>query len=234
MKYLKASLFAIGAALLGAAPHTASAASDNPWPDAYSRRDFQLGMTISAFKSVPYPDLKDQPGAYSVCSNDARAAKMDYVMVQVLDEQMRKAGIVICRFFRDQKITANFVMVMDAGLGLVDQQLDTAFYFLPDEQGKLRLFWIVTRGPASLFDRFAAIMTKAYGAPATKVEKWQNRIGNTFDNQVDLWSTTSSEIEFRQLGDSSDVFRLEHRLKPLWQRFSSQMDAADSEAAKRL
>jgi len=45
-------------------PQTATQPS-SPWQDAYSRRNYQLGITISQFRVLPYPDQKEWPNAIS-------------------------------------------------------------------------------------------------------------------------------------------------------------------------
>jgi PDZ domain len=43
------------------------------WPDAFSRRGYKLGITLSQFRNVPFPDMKEWPDSYSICTSDPSA-----------------------------------------------------------------------------------------------------------------------------------------------------------------
>lgn len=123
---------------------TAGMAAANDWPDAYSRRDFKLGMTLNEFKKQPYPDSAKAPKAYSVCSNEKRAQNSGYEDSNLYGGGLEKAGVIKCSYYWDDASTK---MVFTAGLMLADLFSHTEFYFLSTDKGKEPvLFWIVTGG----------------------------------------------------------------------------------------
>ena len=218
-------------------PGVTAGDTSNPWPDAYSRRDYKLGMTIAQFLSMPFPDLNRDPGAYAVCSNDPRLSNptlIGYTSVQFVPATWSKAGVVECRYFFNSQITDTYSSVFEAGLGLADAMLMTEFYFIPDDSGKLRLFWIITEGPSDSFARIVPIMQTAYGSPLARTEVWQNQIGNTFNNEIFTWINSASQIEIRHFASEVTKFRLEHRLNVLYAKFGAALQQSDKEAAKRL
>lgn len=213
--------------------------SSNPWPDAYSRRDFRLGMTLSKFKATPFPDQKPQFPAYLVCSNEQRAQNFNYSSVMPNDPVLQAAGVVGCGFFQDVQWQSGFTATtQEASIEIgVHQQtyiVATHFYFVPDEGGTLRLFWIITQGPSSDFGRLAQIMQAAYGSPLFRSEVWQNQAGGSFANEVYTWSNASSEIELRHFSDTIDRFMVQHRLKALWAKIGAVTNQQNEAAAKRL
>lgn len=214
-------------------PASAEPPQSNPWPDAFSRRDFKLGMTLKEFKRVPFPDSDKSPSAFSVCSNEPKSRDAGYETAMLFSDVLETAGVIKCAFFFVDNISS-VPMVFDAGLGLADTQVSTEFYFLPDDSSVQRLFWIQTSGPAEMAGALVPIMTKAYGEPAHRVETWQNQVGGKFDNDVYTWDNSSSEINLKHFGDKITVFNLRHTLNPLWQRFDQILDQHNTEAAKKL
>lgn len=221
-------------AAIAPAQPTKHVSAPNPWPDAYSRRNLQLGMSLSDFKDQPYPDPDRNPNAYSVCSNEAKANDLGYTSARLFSDAFKAAGMVLCAYFYDYQIGSGSAMVMDAGVVLGDDSVSTSFYFIPDDSGTLRLFWITTEGPSEWFMSLQQTMRKAYGEPQHRVETWQNKIGNAFDNDVLTWTSSSSQIEFKHYSSTINKFALRHTLTPLWAKLSKLLEAQDDEAAKKL
>ncbi|MFD9899696.1 lysozyme inhibitor LprI family protein [Mesorhizobium sp. NPDC059054] len=206
----------------------------NPWPAAFARRDFRLGMSLREFRSAPYPDPDKNPNAYLVCSNDPRAEQLGYSSARLYPDKLAAAGVVFCSYFYDVQMSYGSPMVMEAGIVLGDVSVMTGFYFIPDDAGVQRLFWISTEGPSDSFASLQQLMRKAYGEPTQRVETWQNKLGNKFENDVLTWSNSSSQIEFRHYGSTINKFELRHTLTPLWDKLSKSLDVQNSDAAKKL
>src|ERR1700730_156610 len=64
----------------------------SPWQDAYSRRNYQLGITISQFRTLPYPDQKEWPNAYVVCTDEARSQTFPFHLY--ISSDLKGAGVV--------------------------------------------------------------------------------------------------------------------------------------------
>ena len=158
------------------------AGAASAWPDAYSRRDYQLGMTLSAFKTTPFPDQQEWPGAFPVCSDDPRV-ESNYQLKDVqLTDAWSKAGVLKCRFFYNSKYSE----YSGAGVVLGDINSRTEFYFYPPEPGaEPVLFQITSLGPSSKFSEIVGLYGEVLGPP-TKVstKQVQNRLGAVFSNQI--------------------------------------------------
>ncbi|MEI5680447.1 MULTISPECIES: hypothetical protein [unclassified Mesorhizobium] len=189
---------------------------------------------MKAFKQTPYPDESEAPGAAPVCSNDKRANDSGYSSVPLYSDAFEAAGMVKCVFFYDAPMSGGAPMALEAGVGLAGTRLNTEFYFIPDDRGTLRLFWIITNGPAEIFNSLQQTMKKAYGEPRHRVEVWQSQGGNKLDNDIYTWSNSSSQIEFRHFGNRLTIFELQHTLTSLWDKLSKILDDLDTEAAKKL
>lgn len=208
--------------------------TNNPWGDAFSRRNYKLGMTLRQFKQFPFPDQKQHPGAYPVCSDDERSTQLDYAAARLYSDAYTKAGLILCKFFWRANLSAGIPSVFEAGLGFGDQQLDTSFYFIHDDTSVPRLFWIETKGPSDYYPIAHDLMAKAFGQSSTKTERLQNKLGASFDNQIDTWRNAESEMELSRYSDNLNQFQLEHHLLPLWEKFLKILDDQTTEAAKRL
>ncbi|TPI60968.1 hypothetical protein FJ420_31125 [Mesorhizobium sp. B3-1-3] len=203
----------------------------NPWPGAFSRRDFKLGMSLQEFKQTPFADKDKDAGAFSVCSDEAKSKDSGYETAQLFSDVFQKSGMIKCAFFFTDSQTS---MVFDAGLGLADTMVSTEFYFLPDDSLTPRLFWIQTSGPADMVGALVPVMVKAYGEPQHTVEIWQNQAGGKFDSDVYVWTSPSSQITLKHFGSRNTVFDLKHTLKPLDEKFARILDQQNAEAAKKL
>lgn len=212
---------------------TRGAGTPNPWPDAYARRDFKLGMSIADFKTTPYPDENEAPGAYPVCSDESRTSELQYLEAKIYDEMYKKAGMIKCVFFSEVKFQSGS-STLSSGVGIAGTRMNTDFYFIPDDRGIPRLFWIVTTGPADSFSTISSAMNEAYGQPIRTIEKWQNKMGAMFDNEVLEWRKGGSRILFRHFGSDLRAFILEHRLDPLMQKLDDASKKDIAEKAKQL
>lgn len=206
------------------------------WEAAFSRRDFQLGTTLSQFRATLFPDQTEWPGAFPVCSSDRRAEDdINFYEARLYDETLRRAGLIKCRYFYVAK-SAPFKTPTPAGLMLVDVGATTEFFFLKPEGARdYILFWITSGGPAERFAGIAETFISAYGPPqADRIERWQTLTGTSFDNRVIVWSNDASEIELRELGDTAHVFRLTHRLKALFAVLEQRIRRINQENSRKF
>lgn len=199
---------------------------------AYSRRDYRLGITLSEFKAIPYPDQQHWPNAYPVCSDEARANDSPFWDADP-PARFKKAGVVGCLFFYNDKAGGR---PWGAGLGLDDLRPITRFLFIKaDADSEPRLFWIVTEGPAAEYDRVMATFTTAYGKPSSQTnDAVQNRMGAVFQNTTIRWDNSVSYIEAHRYADSIQRFQINHGYKPLMKVFNQRIDQVNAEAAKKL
>ncbi len=205
----------------------------NPWPDSFSRRGFQLGISLQDFKSTPFPDQGQYPGAFSVCSNEAKSKEPSYVRAELFVDAFQKAGMIKCVFF--YFVRPGSRSPYDIGPALADDYPTTEFYFITDDiTSTPRLFWVHTEGPSAMVPALVPIFKKAYGEPSHAVETWQSQGGAKFDNDVYVWSTPSSIISLKHLGQQTTTYDLEHKLLPLDEKFRRLMDQQEAEAAKKL
>ncbi|WP_344699536.1 hypothetical protein [Sphingomonas limnosediminicola] len=62
----------------------------------------------------------------------------------------------------------------------------------------------IQSGYGSIKDAFAA----KYGTPCqSRTDKWQNRIGNSFDNEVTVWCFATGRLELKALGNQVDQWQ---------------------------
>lgn len=113
-------------------PQTATQPS-SPWQDAYSRRNYRLGITISQFRVLPYPDQKEWPNAYPVCTDEARGQAFPFLEQLYISSDWKSAGVVQCTFFYNDK-TMNRPEV--AALMLGDLGSLTNFFFISEDGHK--------------------------------------------------------------------------------------------------
>jgi hypothetical protein len=125
---------------------------------------------------------------------------------------------------------------MSAGLVLGNINSHTAFWFIkPESEPDYLLHEIRTGGPAGQFSGVAEAFESAYGkTSSSRVEKWQNKAGASFDNTVMVWRNQVSEIEAKNFGDTIQVFSITHRLLSLNKIVSERLNRVSAANAKRL
>lgn len=212
---------------------SAGAADVTQWPDAYSRRNYTLGMSLSEFRSTRHPDQKEWPNAYPVCTDEPKAATYPFSADLNISSDWKGVGVVQCTFFYD--ISA-MPRPFGAGLVLGGINSHTEFFFIPPSSGEEpRLFYITSGGPTENYDDLVLTFTEALGKPTSvKSERLQNKIGAEFNNTVTTWANKSSEIVVNRYGDTIHVFEVEHILTPLWNVFEKGLGHNRSENAKKL
>ena len=196
-----------------------SIANDNsdPWPDAYSRRNFKLGMTLPAFKSIKHPDQKEWPNAFPRCSNDTEATSgSPYESIDPrgnvwLEEQK----IIKCEFFYTYKsdVSSN-LGTYAAGLVLGDINSSTTFFFvrIPPANEPV-LYKITSGGPSGEFDAIAEMYQETLGTSnKTHTESVQNSLGASFDNKIITYKNNSSMIILEKYSETLHKFSVTYIL----------------------
>jgi hypothetical protein len=190
-----------------------TAAPQSPWPDAHARRTYQLGITLSEFRAIPYPDQQGWPNAYPVCTDEARSEKYPYRGEDLnISEDWKAVGVIKCTFFYDGRFGLS-----SAGLMLGDFGSHTEFAFISEDgQKEPRLFLIKSGGPTGKFEDLVSAFSVALGKPS-KVEKAkvQNRVGNAFENETVVWQGKSSRVELERYAATLRILEVRHILEPL-------------------
>jgi hypothetical protein len=206
----------------------------SPWPDAFSRRNYKLGITISQFRSIPFPDWGDQqgwPNAYPVCTDEARSKTLDFSELYLSDEQ-KDAGVVECKFFWDSDSMGR----REAALKMGSLYSTTTLFFISEDgQKEPRLFWIKSIGPSDSYQDLTDTFAVAYGKP-TKIMQMpvQTKSGSTFTNEISTWDNLYSSIEIARYGETTNLLQVTYLLKPLAEVFDKKLAEERAKKAKTL
>lgn len=221
-----------------AQPHTAPAAlktETKPISSAepYEFRGAKLGMDLTAFKALPYPD-KDDPSRISVdvelhCSDTDYE---DYLANVHIPKAMKSGGGIICRYLAPPNKArytfsweSAYVMVGTAGTD------EVAYMFYPDDVGAPRLGDIVISMNNTTFDRLAAALIGKLGSPLNSETKdLQNGVGNHFASQELTWDNGVSTVELHQRSSKIDIMSLVYTHKALRATFAVKQAAAEEPA----
>jgi hypothetical protein len=205
----------------------------SPWSDAYSRRNYQLGITISQFRTLAYPDQKEWPNAYAVCTDEAKSHTFPFLGELLLSDDWKKAGVVQCSFFYDSNVTNR---PESAALMLGDIASVTKFFFISEnEQQEPRLFLVQSGGPTENFEDLVGSFTVALAKPPEiKLEPFQTKAGGAFQNVKAIWGNASCSMELRRFGETTQILQVTHVLKPLAAVFEKKLAEGQSIKAKKL
>lgn len=203
----------------------------SPWQDAYSRRNYQLGITISQFRTLPYPDQKEWPNAYVVCTDEARSQTFPFHLY--ISSDLKGAGVVQCTFFYNHG-TSNVpesAALMLGNLGSV-----TTFYFISENgQQEPRLFLVKSVGPSDFYGDLLDTFAVAFGKPsAITHEQYQTKAGSIFPNEIATWENTLSSIELKRFGETTEVLQITCLLKPLAVVLDKKIAEGQAMKAKKL
>jgi len=205
----------------------------SPWQDAYSRRSYQLGITISQFRALPYPDQKEWPNAYPVCTDEARSQTFPFLAELYISSDWKSAGVVQCTFFYN---SGTMNPAERAALMLGDLASFTVFFFIPENGGQEpRLFLVKSRGSSGSYGDLLNTFSAAFGKPSTITrEQYQTKAGSIFPNEIATWENTSSSIELKRFGETTEVLQITHLLKPLAAVFDKKLAEGQAMKAKKL
>jgi hypothetical protein len=220
---------AFAALLLASLPSVAQPTS--PWPEAYARRDFKLGISISDFRQMPHPDQKESPNAFPVCAGDPNAMGYPYESDLEVAADWRTAGVTKCSYFYKSGPS-----VYEAGIKMGDLNSTTSFYFISGEGGsEPRLFMILSGGPSQTYAELTNIFATALGKPAKVTnEPFQTRAGAIFENEVTVWKNASSQVEIRRFGVTTMVLQVKHTLNSLASLFERRIAESNAAKAKKI
>lgn len=202
------------------------------WSDAYSRRNFQLGLTLSEFRKTIHPDQKEWPRAYPLCSSDPLAKNKDYTELFVRNP-WSDFGVIKCQFFWQ---SSSDYSVSSAGLLLGDIPSHTEFYFYrPSNENEPVLFYITSGGPSGKFEELAGLFERSLGAPSIiQTETVKNGLGANFENTIIKYVSVSSEIEISRYGETLRVLSVEHRLTPVWSQLMEILELRQKQMSDKL
>jgi hypothetical protein len=144
--------------------------------EPFSFRGITLGITISEFKAIPFPDAEKWPGTRVFCSNGDVPAR-SFTMIDAVSE-LGKAGVISCAYFApksalcsDNRPVCSFPEWTEwapefAGVG----NYLMSFRFTPPKPYEpSRLYSIITQPQVDKFERVSAALMARYGL-ATKSE----------------------------------------------------------------
>lgn len=206
----------------------------SPWPDAFSRRSYKLGITISQFRSLPFPDWGDRqgwPNAYPVCTDEARSKVHDFFRLDV-SVDWKDAGVVECKFFADD----GSMGIQEAALKMGSLYSTTTFLFIP-EDGKVepRLFLIKSVSGSDSYQDLKSTFAAAFGKPSKITqEPAQTEAGAVFSNEITTWENPSSTIEIARYGETINLLQVTYSLKPLAEVFDKKLAERRAKKAKTL
>lgn len=172
------------------------------WKDAFSRRSYQLGMTISKFRATPYPDQKEWPGSYPVCSDEkSRVSSLSSsISSEISSFHLQNMGAIKCIF-----VYTGSSGTSTAGLMLGDvSPISNNFLFIrPKDASEPVLFEIDVEYPTAYFSSVIDSLRSYYGN-IDKVSSVDltNGIGMQIKGQVSMFANSSSTIIVRQYADN--------------------------------
>ena len=175
-----ATLGAICAASLAGAliPYRASAATG---PDPMAFKGVQLGMSLDAWKSVPFPGLS--PGrVLPVCSDRPGAASG-----LLSTSSAQKAGVVVCAYFSQY---GRFTLPEPVALGPRIQAKRLRFTFQAH-----RLASIEYQTSTDRYDDLTARLNALYGPPTTLIRETIKTEAGPFARVRQTWKSPQGQIE---------------------------------------
>lgn len=205
----------------------------SPWPDAYSRRNYQLGITILQFRALPYPDQDQWPNSYPICSDDPRGKIPPFRLDLMISDDWKNAGVVQCTFFYE---STAINQPLNAALMLGSLSSPTSFYFIAQEgQQEPRLFLIKSSAPSDSYGDLLKTFASAFGKPSNVVqENFQTKSGSIFPNEIATWENNNSSIQLSHFGQTTEVLQVTHSLKPLLAILEKRLAEGQAVKAKKL
>lgn len=217
-----------------------AAAQVSIWPDAFSRRNYKLGMTLKAFKQARYPDEKKWPGAFPVCSNAIPAQLANSPEVVDLQYHLwKEIGVIMCEFFYHSndltRLTGRDLWPAGLMLGNVSP-MTNQFYFAPTEKGgEPLLFLVASEFPSDRFDETVLAFEELLGKPKTSSnQSVQNKIGNTFQNTIIQYENQVSLIILERFGQNLNRSSVKYIGMPLYDAVVKSDEARKGRAVDRL
>lgn len=187
--------------------------------EPYDFRGARLGMTLSEFKSMPYPDPKpsesaDLPIPAPVCTGDPYLGSLE-ILLQPRGTQA-SLGMVTCIWAtRKSSATTSRVDYIPAAINVAGAQVSLVRYAFVklNNEGELRLYRIGMSGFASArFERIFEGLRERFGPPSSVDQSMvQNRMGAQFPNTTATWRNDQSVILVVQRATAIDEMSLSYR-----------------------
>lgn len=226
-------ILAIQAAFLCYSPVFAGEhANPEQWKDAFSRRNYQLGMTLEEFKAQQFPDLQFDVEAFSVCSNELGEDSSTYWHSAVHGE-LKRTGVVKCHYYFHHPLLQR---LSSAQLVAADWGLPTDFYFIqPEDSDSYFLYRIVSTSKAPIFSELSTAYVAGFGKPNAIAESvLSNRFGAKFKNVILKWENEVSYMNLEQYYEDADTLGIVLGLKPLEAIEKKRLKQVAEERSKRL
>lgn len=193
--------------------------SDKGWENAYSRRNFRLGITLEEFRHTSFPDDVDAiktvipaEQVYAVCNQEGLSG---YAGLDLIADYGDKGVKVLkCAHYYN----TSYGSVNRAMMKMGDNwRFHTIFYFIqPEGTEDFLLFKIVSEPMAAGYSEIRNMLSSGLGKkPSIKSEAVQNGFGARFVNQLATWDNGVSRITLEQYHLNLDDGRLTYTLKPL-------------------
>lgn len=219
--------------------------SKSGWENAFSRRNYSLGMSLAAFKAETFPDANVQtlqdPGnreVFPLCSNGRRtqdpASGMPYLFVP---DELQKAGVVVCRYYYHYSVgdSPYGKRIEEARLLAAEWGTPTAFYFVkPEGADDYFLYQIESTSKQPIFNELLQAYTAAIGSPNVESRAVQNRFGAAFDNVIASWTNDVSTVRLEKYYADLDTLGIVLTLPPLVTIVEERVKGVALDRAKRL
>ncbi|MCP2132830.1 DUF4339 domain-containing protein [Bradyrhizobium ottawaense] len=205
-----------------------------PWPDAYDRRGYKLGMTITEFKQFPYPEKRPQLDASVRCSGEFVRTAFGLSPFFRRFARWEDLGVIECGLF---SLSSSGSDMYRSSLALgPDRFADTAFYFFSFEPRREPvLFFIEARGSQEHFAAIVDAFKERLGLPTkTKIRAVQNGFGNTFSDVEATYENSSSTIVLRPYDESIEQYSVTYSLNPVFRLVAQSLETKFGKASDKL
>jgi len=206
--------------------------STKDWKDAFARRNYHLGMTLTAFRAEKFPDQKYSPGAFPVCSNEQIAGSYQYYNSWI-SGGLKQAGIVKCHYYY---MDAFLKREESAELLAADWGTLTDFYFIkPEGADNYFLYLIVSTSKQPIYNElFQAYLASMKTAPIVEKRVVQNRLGALLENIITSWENEVSVLRLEKYYSDLDTLGIILTLKPLDKIVGERLKGVTQDRANRL
>jgi hypothetical protein len=205
--------------------------------DPYDLRGFKLGMTLEAFKALPYPDPGKYDGLHILCTGDPIPPKTYGALSLKMYGAESKTGLIRCMHFAPQRLGA-LIETKEATFNVAGVQTFVRFEFLPEKDGggSQRLFRIVVGSNMMYWDQFWSAYVKKYGEPSNVEQKVvQNAYGATFPKILATWRNPDSSILLEQRDGKINTMQIVYMHSELAKEFLARLQKAEGgDPSKKL
>lgn len=202
------------AKLVAKAPQT-----NQQQPREYDFRGATLGMTLDAFKELPYPDTSARTHAQAFCSGDAQLDDTSGSYGLILSTEEKQVGITKCSYFQSSAEFYSQVGLGSRGTGWMQASIavgtngygtyDAVYFFIRDPKDQTsKLYQITFTTNSNAAQSALGGLVEKFGAPSSRGDDTvQNRMGASFPHTVAIWANPLSTITLES--PASDVDHME-------------------------